>query len=182
MRHEETDLNITGIISGHLDIGLNALGRINAKKTGDEIQKFNWTQIFSSPLKRCLETLELTLPKRIPDFIKRDELKERAMGDVEGLLKNAYTDLKQYQGIDLLHSYNLKANQGGESYSDVFDRLVPFIEELFLQLLKGERIFICSHEAPIRIMLMIIQAINQEVAIKQNIESGARYYFKMSGN
>jgi broad specificity phosphatase PhoE len=177
LRHTETDLNTSGIIAGQLDVSINSVGIQNAISVGKKIQHFNWNQVYTSSLKRCIDTIEFALPK-LPEkiIVKLDKLNERAMGDAQGSLKNEYKNLISYQGDESLYAKDPK----GESYADVLYRLLSFFKDLDEHIQKGERILICTHETPIRIMLMIFGGFEYKAAFSENIENGEIIYFSYS--
>lgn len=180
IRHGDTDLNVAKIISGDLNIGINAEGRIKAKKMTSMISAERWDHIYSSPLRRCTETLiEGRANKNYHVEIElMDQLKERDMGDVEGFSKSTYSkSLPQYNGVDLLTSFHTYAING-EAYCDVFWRVYPLLKDIVMRVKQGERILVCSHEGPIRMMqLMLDSALTTDEAAKKHIDCGEIYYY-----
>ena len=61
VRHGETDFNKNKLIQGHSDIVLNETGKEQAINAGQKITDFDIDAVFSSPLKRALETARLML-------------------------------------------------------------------------------------------------------------------------
>jgi len=103
VRHVDTDLNRAAIFTGELDVGINASGRKKANELGKHLSHKRWDKIYSSPLRRCIETLTEALPEKIEAFEIKDELRERAMGDLEGYSKSDYNlSLPQYDGFDIM--------------------------------------------------------------------------------
>lgn len=177
LRHADTDLNTAAIVTGELDVGINADGRIKAREIGKHIRRECWNRVYSSPLRRCIETLTEALPDKIETVELRDELRERAMGDLEGYSRKSYfTSLPQYDGTDMLTSFHTAPNNG-ESYCDVFWRVLPLLEEVISLVMDGQRVLVCSHEGPIRMMLMALDGLTDEVAIKKVIHSGEFLYY-----
>jgi alpha-ribazole phosphatase len=178
LRHSDTDLNAAAIVTGELDIGINAQGRERARALGKHIRRERWSRVYSSPLRRCIETLAEALAGKIDSVELRDELMERAMGDVVGYSKATYSaSLPQYGGIDLLTSFHTSANNG-EGYCDVFWRVLPLLEEVITHVKSGGRVLLCSHEGPIRMMLMALNGLTSEAAVKKEVRSGdVLYYF-----
>lgn len=177
IRHSDTDLNAAGIIAGDLNIGINVIGREKARLVGQELRRQHWNRVYSSPLRRCIETLAEAFAGKIGEIELRDELKERAMGDAEGYLKEHYTSsLPQYHGIDLLSSFHA-APAGGESYRDVFWRMMPLLEEIIEKVRKQERVLICTHEGPIRMMRVALGELAIGTAINTEIQNCEMFYF-----
>ena len=73
IRHGETDWNLKKIFQGQNDIPLNEKGREQAKRSQERIEKMNIDSIFSSPLKRALETAFI-LSKNLDLEVKTESL------------------------------------------------------------------------------------------------------------
>lgn len=58
-RHGETDWSLSGQHTGRTDLSLNAQGIKQLIPLKKRLQKVSWNQIYSSPLKRALETCQL---------------------------------------------------------------------------------------------------------------------------
>lgn len=182
LRHADTDLDAVGMIAGELDVGINASGRERARDAGKDLRRFRWDRIYSSPLRRCIETLSESLGNTYSEIQFHDELRARAMGDAEGFLKREYSSsLAQYHGMDILGAFHVAAN-GGESYCDVFWRVIPLMEEIAGQIHAGQHVLVCSHEAPIRIMLMVLKGLDNQSAFLENISGATPYHFVVSSS
>ena len=90
VRHGETDFNKNKLIQGHSDIVLNETGKEQAINAGQKITNFDIDAVFSSPLKRALETARLMLDnsnnsqnERL-DLVTDSRLIEKYFGDFEG--------------------------------------------------------------------------------------------------
>jgi broad specificity phosphatase PhoE len=161
LRHAETDLGKAGVITGALDVGINAAGRNCLRQLGDAFERERWSSVYSSPARRCTETLAELLKEDSRAVQTRDELRERSMGALEGFSKSEYHhSLPQYRGLDLLNSFHASSTDG-ESYCDVFRRVATFAEEVFEQVLNGDRILLCSHDAVIRLIIFLAE--NREI-------------------
>lgn len=157
IRHADTDLNAAGIISGDLEVGINHEGFQEATALAAVLEREHWDSIYSSPLRRCLDTLRVIVAERVKDVSIRDELRERAMGDLEGYYKSSYAQsVPAYDGVDILESPHTKA-VNGESFCNVFHRIEPFLDTIIEEVKAGRRVLVCSHEAPIRMMRMALE-------------------------
>jgi broad specificity phosphatase PhoE len=177
LRHGDTDLNAAEIVTGAFDIGINAEGRQKAKEMRKRISSEEWHSIYSSPLRRCTETLIAARGKQDKKIELMEQLKERAMGDMEGYSKNTYQDsLPQYRGKDVLTSFHNKAKDG-ETYCDVFRRVAPLLKDIIARVKLGERILVCSHEGPIRMMLLMLDNLTIDEAVTKKISSGEVFWY-----
>ena len=87
-RHGETDWNISGILQGWTDVLLNDLGRQQAYELAEAVSCCRISQVYSSPLRRSLETAEIIARELGLDPPKcHDGLKERNFGVIQGVPK-----------------------------------------------------------------------------------------------
>jgi probable phosphoglycerate mutase len=98
-RHGQTDGNFEKRILGQkYDVSLNAKGIFQANELSDNMRDIPLQIIFTSPLKRALETAQIISQKNNIPFIIKDELKECNLGYAEGKLKSEISpdELKCY--------------------------------------------------------------------------------------
>ena len=87
-RHGETDWNIAGILQGWTDVLLNELGRQQAHELAAAVSCCRISRVYSSPLRRALETAEIICGKlQIAPPICHEGLKERNFGVSQGVAK-----------------------------------------------------------------------------------------------
>ncbi|MFP5212507.1 MAG: histidine phosphatase family protein [Acidobacteriota bacterium] len=158
MRHGETDSNARNLITGSRNVGLTTQGAKQARAAGKKLSD-RYDIAFSSTLYRSMQTLDLALKagKVSVDSINRSPfLNERSLGDLE-LQKNR--PISSYANGDLLY-----APPGGESYAMVTKRVLSFLcdlaqwigEEWTENHRKVERVLLCTHMGPMRIMTGIL--------------------------
>ena len=109
VRHGQTDWNLEGRYQGRIDIELNSKGREQASEIKEKLKEVKFDKVFSSPLKRALETAQIITD----DDIEIDErLIERCNGELEGKLKSECVNMVDFTdendsklGIELLHNF-----------------------------------------------------------------------------
>lgn len=113
VRHADTDWTVSGQHTGRTDLPLNDAGRARALDLRGRLDDRRFVAVWSSPLRRALETAELM------GFspLARDELVEWDYGDYEGLT-SAQIDARA-PGWDLWRD----GCPGGESAADVGERV-----------------------------------------------------------
>nr|XP_002127190.1 fructose-2,6-bisphosphatase TIGAR-like [Ciona intestinalis] len=100
VRHGETNLNLEGVLQGHVNAPLNETGQQQASEIGKHLQNEKYTHIYSSDLDRAFHTCSILLQKNkhavshvtssnkmsdVKDLIKVDKkLRERKFGSMEG--------------------------------------------------------------------------------------------------
>ena len=95
VRHGQTDWNVVGRYQGRKDIELNQKGIEQARKIKEQLKDVDFDLIFSSPLKRAVETANIITDNN-KNLIKDDRLIERNNGDLEGKLKSEIFDFFNY--------------------------------------------------------------------------------------
>lgn len=166
IRHAQTDNNARGVIQGTIvDPEINSTGIKQAKATGKLLKDIKIDAIYSSPMKRCVQTINIIAdenPSAPLDVIKCDELRDLCMGDLEGLsYETAEKILKDKYGISLQEirksdNMSLKdldienrceSRSDGhqiESYTEYYNRLNNAIRDIIADNI-GKTILICTH-------------------------------------
>lgn len=146
MRHAKTDLNMPGQYLGQKsDPLIKKLSKEeinNIKNETSEVDKF-----FSSPAKRCTQTLKSS---GIKDIETDDRLKEIDYGLAEG--KDINYMMKNHGSI--IQSWKIGEDPRfpeGENSRDVRERVFSFLGEKLVRPYK--RILICSHNVVLRTIL-----------------------------
>jgi probable phosphoglycerate mutase len=85
IRHGETDWNVERRLQGHLDIELNAEGMRQAAALGEALRGETLDAIFSSDLRRAVQTAQPLAAARGITVQFEPKLRERCYGAFEGL-------------------------------------------------------------------------------------------------
>ena len=130
VRHGETELNQKKCYYGHMDVGLSEKGVKQAKAIGAFFQNRSFDVVVSSPLIRAVKTAEYILGGREQKIVVDERLSEQNFGIFEGFtyeqLLEGYPDEFQSWNQDF-SGYRIP---GGESFSDVRDRIDNYLKEL----------------------------------------------------
>jgi len=119
VRH--TSVDVEGLCYGQTDVPLKATFKEEAEAVKQKLQNIPHDAILSSPLSRCKKLAEYC---GYTDIVLYDRLKEMFMGDWE---------MKPWETIDLAEwekDWLNTPTPNGESFRQVYDRVVSFIEEL----------------------------------------------------
>lgn len=143
IRHGESYDNIEKRFSRD-HITLTQKGIIQIKKTKEQIEQYDFSKVYVSPLTRTLETLSyLEL-----EGIKDNRIREMNLGIFTGLTfdeyKNKYPEETEMWMED---SINYTIPQG-ESIASTYKRVENFMEEL---VQKNENSLVVTHEGVIRL-------------------------------
>lgn len=139
-RHGQTEWNVEGRMQGHLDSPLTKLGVSQATRRGEALSHVNFDIIYASPSPRTIHTAELIRGDREVMIQVDERLREIRMGSWEGKLISEIQETfpEEHQTYwNAPHVY--KSVAGGETFSDVTDRISPFIDEL-LSVDRGRRV------------------------------------------
>jgi alpha-ribazole phosphatase len=85
VRHCEPDESMRGRLYGALDIPLSAAGYEQARAIAGALQGIRLDAVFSSPLRRALETAAPLARARGLEPVVHDGLRELSFGEIEGL-------------------------------------------------------------------------------------------------
>ena len=125
IRHGKTDLNGRHVLQGRSDFPLNEEGILEAKKAKEKLKGIRFSFVFSSPLKRAIETAKIIVSK-CPVTID-ERLIEMDYGPYEGSdLKNPNEELLRF----FRDFINEPSPEGMEPLNSVVDRTGAFLEEI----------------------------------------------------
>lgn len=95
VRHGETDWNLQNRVQGRSDTELNALGRRQAEAVALALKGEEIAAIYSSPLKRALDTARALARHHSMEVVPVDDLQELDVGDLDGL---TFTEMRERHG------------------------------------------------------------------------------------
>ncbi len=145
IRHGQTLWNEEGRYQGDRDTDLTGEGVMQAKLAAKYLLEVIFSNIYSSPLKRALDTAEFIRKGRNLDITVREDLKEMHFGKWEGMKfeqinKVFRNDYQRWLG----DPYN-NAPTGGESFRQVKERAVAEIENIIGENKDGGNIAVVTH-------------------------------------
>ena len=144
-RHGETDWNIAGILQGWIDVAINDQGRRQAREMAAGFAGAGFSCVYSSPLRRALETAEIICHAlRLAPPVCHEGLKERNFGAVQGVPKAQLAELNPVLLQQILERNPACCFDQGESMdhfaSRVLDAVMSIAEEH-----SGERVLVITH-------------------------------------
>ena len=146
-RHGETDWNREGRFQGHADPPLNATGRAQAAELAAELKAVGLAAVYSSPLRRALETAQAVAAEHSFEPVAVDALREVDVGSWQGLTRVEIETQFPAQFARWL-DYD-EGWEDGESYEEMGRRAVAALLELAAAH-EDERILAVTHGGPIR--------------------------------
>ena len=150
VRHGETEGNAKRIVQGHGNTPLNENGKSQARLAGEKLKNQDIELIISSDIGRCKETAEIIAQATGAEIIFDEALRERFMGEAEGL---TYEETKER--FDPWKSYD-ESSGNMETVRQLEER----VSESFANHKKNhghKNVVIVSHGGAIRWLLKSIK-------------------------
>lgn len=155
LRHGATDCNSANppILQGRASDGpLSQLGQHQAECAARCLSTQPLAAVYSSPLKRAVETAErIARPHKlavqlVPDIIEVNvgDWEHRSWLEIRDTERDAY---EAFQADPATHGY-----RNGENLTQVLKRVLPALEQLF-QTHRGQRIAVVAHNVVNRVFL-----------------------------
>lgn len=147
LRHGETDWNKEHRLQGFVDVPLNCTGREQARQAVPFLRSQAIDRIFSSPLKRALETACIINEILRKPLETDDRLKEKHFGLYEGKTKE---DIEKWKLENLAYSFIVEQETGsprppeGETYQSFHGRIFDFACDV-LNRFPDENILFVAH-------------------------------------
>lgn len=160
VRHGETDWNVQKRYQGSQDIPLNERGRLQAEEVGKVLGEKTFAGIYSSHLKRAVETAEIIKGSRSHSVEQYPDLKEGCYGSLEGKtfaeIETEFGfrfDLATHQSLSNTEKLHYKIVPDMESGFEVVQRVLPVLE-IIAERHLGEDVLIVTHGGVIRALLV----------------------------
>lgn len=136
IRHGMTEANIKGQYAGDWDIPVCFEGEEKLKSLKDSFEYPNVGKIYTSPLKRCIQTCNIIYPDVEPVTV--EGLRECSFGDWEGKTPYELTDDPMH--LEWMKQGNSVVPPNGESWADMFKRVSESFEDI-VKTMMMEKIF-----------------------------------------
>lgn len=153
VRHGETAWNKEGKFQGRLDVELSDVGRKQAKKLAEALRDVHIDYIYSSPLKRSLETAELIAGWHSKEVVSAEEFNEINHGSWEGMHLEAVIDAHGELYDTWLNNPHEAKMPGGEELENIRERAVRKLTEILALTPDGTTVLIAGHDATNKVIL-----------------------------
>ncbi len=125
IRHGQTEMNQRHVLQGRSDAALNGAGIEQARQAAAGLSNIPFDRVFTSPLKRAIQTAEIVAPAVAP--IVDDRLIEMDYGPYEGADLNRLPPEILTFFSDFVHN---PAPGGMEPLASVVERAGAFLEDI----------------------------------------------------
>ena len=146
LRHGETELNARGLIAGSLETGLTESGRAQALQAAAILATAPITHVYSSPMRRALDTAEPIAQKLQLPVIIVPELAERFWGELEG----------KPRGMRMRGA----APPGGEPTEQFTNRVLAGFARI-----HGEMPLVVAHSGIFRVLCRTLRIVESEAPV-----------------
>lgn len=153
VRHGQSQGNAEGRFGGHTDTPLSSRGRQQAKATATLLAGERIDAIYSSDLRRAVETASPLVELTGVEMEATDAFRERSVGVMEGLTFEEAAEQHPEQYAALLHRDFEHVLLDGESYRQTLDRASRKLDEA-IEKHRGGRTVVFTHTGAICILIL----------------------------
>ena len=180
IRHGQSLYNEANLLTGHVNTKLSKTGIDEVNAVGDELKSksIRFDYAFTSPLSRCEETTDIILEKTfsVCDVINVNRLIERDCGDLSGVEKSeAMLKMGERKFRAMRRSFDIPY-PNGESFDDVTNRMVSWVQEDLLPLRNKGQTLVVSHKHTLRALCFLLGIVNENDVHAHEIPTGQVTY------
>jgi broad specificity phosphatase PhoE len=152
VRHGATELSAEDRFAGAVDVLLSEAGRDQARRLGERLASEPIRAVYSSPMRRTMDTASLIAQPHRLEVEPVDELREIAHGRWEGKKRDEVEREHKEEYARWVEDPYTFAPVGGESGLQVTARALPALLQL-VEKNQGRPFVVVSHKATIRLLL-----------------------------
>ena len=188
-RHGETEWNIEKRLQGRGDSPLTKYGIQRAKELRDRIKNIDIDVIYSSPIKRALNTANILRGNKNIDIVTDDRLMEMCFGDYEGKKIDIIQKENPNWVIKLIMQGNVEiCAPNGENLKEVRERISKLMNKIIAENI-GKSILIVTHGITLKALMYYFkdEDVNSEVMgqatlTKINIDEKNNFYIEFKND
>lgn len=158
IRHGETLWNTLKIFQGSSDSPLTELGISQAEKLSKKLKDIEFTDFYSSPMGRTIQTTKIIMGDRKQKIKFIEEFKEISMGDIEGVTRSEFEEKYPKEFYDFFNNpvdYDPKVYHG-ENYYEVIERVKKGLDKLLSYLNVNDKVVVVTHGVTLKALFHII--------------------------
>lgn len=162
IRHGETQYNVEERFVGTVDVPLNSRGMQQAEYARQALKGIEFDSIYSSPLKRAIQTAKIVMQGRKLPILHAEGLREINCGDWEGKTKEQTEALWKEEIYNWGHAPHLLRIPNGETFQKASNRAFECFRKI-VEKYTGKTILMSSHMIIIQLLLLRLA----EIPIRQ---------------
>jgi probable phosphoglycerate mutase len=171
IRHGETTWGAQSRFAGRRDVPLTPKGRRQAAAVAARIAGLAPVAVLTSPLQRCRNTAQAIGAEVEAPVIVDDRLLDGLLGDWTGL-RAIEIEERWPAEFAAWRSDVDAAPPGGESFTDVRQRIRPLLTELLANY-RGHTIVLVTHAAPSKMILATALGVDAAVAYRLRVDTAS---------
>lgn len=180
VRHGQSLYNEANLLTGHVDTKLSKKGIKEINAVGDNLKSksIRFDYVFTSPLSRCTQTADIILEKTfsVCDVTSVNRLIERDCGDLSGVEKSeAMIKMGERKFRAMRRSFDIPY-PNGESFDDVTNRMISWVQEDLLPLHNKGQTLVVSHKQTLRALCFLLGIVNETNVHSYEIPTGQEIY------
>jgi probable phosphoglycerate mutase len=149
VRHGHSTANQKNILAGRDNsVALSTQGKNDALELAESLRSIEFAAVYSSPLRRCLETMQPVMSGRKAQLVEKVELIEMEYGEWSGSKISTLARKPLWKTIQSTPSQ--VRFPGGESFMEMNSRIVDAVQVLAK---AGKNVLICTHGDVIKTLI-----------------------------
>jgi broad specificity phosphatase PhoE len=152
VRHGATTLSAEDRFAGSTDVALSDEGRHQAARLGERLADDRISAVYSSPMRRTIETAAIIAAPHQLSAVTRPGLREIDHGHWEGLTRHEVEERFGEEYTRWEADPFTVAPDGGECGVDVMARALPDVRAI-VEAHAGQNVLVVSHKATIRLII-----------------------------
>lgn len=151
IRHGQTDWNVEGRWQGQADPPLSERGREEARRVARELRQFEFAALYSSDLRRALETAQIIDVRIGMTVIPEPRFREIHLGKWQEMLS---VDIEAQYRDEFRRWHDSPSSThppGGEDIPALAARVLQAVNEIITRY-PNQRVGIVTHELPIAVI------------------------------
>jgi broad specificity phosphatase PhoE len=169
IRHAETDESARGTCYGRLEVALSPEGRRRAEALGAALAALPLAAVYSSPLRRALDTATALAAPQGLEAVVDDGLREIDFGELEGL---SYDVIRAERG-ELYRRWMERPTgvtfPNGEGFADLRDRVLPAVAAIRARH-EGEAVAVVAHGGVVRVVLADVLELPEDAIFRLGLD------------
>jgi len=157
-RHGETEWNVEEVYRGRIDINLDEVGVKQAELLGEYLSNLELDAIYSSPLRRALDTANLIAQYQKVGVQVSNGLMDLDYGEWQGLPEREVKKLYQALHNEWHANPDRVKMPGGESLADVRGRAVGVIDDVISKY-RGSVVLV-SHRVVNKVLICSLSGLD----------------------
>lgn len=152
VRHGETPSNLTGVVTGRSGDNLTANGKKQMVKIRDELKGKKFLAVYASPMRRCVESVQIVAPEYDP--IYDDRLAERDLGELKDYTIDQLWEKPLWNSLE-----TARMDGGAETLLSGLERVKGFLKDLEEKYPEGGDLLLVTHSFISRCLWITLEGI-----------------------